>query len=506
MLIRGHKVHVDALEYRRDGLHTAESIAVERGFDHRIVVQRATLVDAAPLTLGGFPEGSSFPTPSILAPLLALALGDAFDALVRGLGIGRDGGHRRLQVFGHAEHTGDPVAGKALADRRAQLFVAMLRADVDTVRSIRDIEGWALREDQAMLRVLRCDPGAIDGEWGDVTAHAVAMFRREYRAGVFHRHRTDGPHDPGLADGDALDAATRDALIEAFVVACSPALDDSRLVPMAAVGCSELNPLGPTSSSLDRRLSILSHADLPAHHDRQPCRTGDVEACPIDARHGHLQCQWYRTHVRDPLPEQALHRHLDARWMLLPNGKILLSALTTVPDDGVVTFQIFRTAPVAGVEEIVDDVLVDALCEPKVALVRHGIAQLVWDPPADFSLDDVDAWLEPIPARAARGAIQRARVPVFLVEGGGARLVSGPPGDDLGRVMAEPNSRLDGAPIRAAIALDAFGRLLSVDLADGHVVSDRHALAADEPRVVGLRLSSAWLPSPAVEAAAKESR
>lgn len=467
----------------------------QMGRHYRLVVDPPT--PTASVTAGQFGANSSFPTPGILVPLLGISFADFF----ADLGLPRT--DPIYQVFGHAEPDGDQAANKALSDRRAKVFAALLVGDVDAVQAIADEEKWGLREQQVILRVLRCDPGAIDGEPGAVTSRAIEIFQAEYRDGVFHRHREgkDAPRNPGLAVNGAMDDATAHALIEAFVVATSPRIAAGRMHPTHPVaGCSEFNRLEVKGSRRDRRLAIVMHDELPDDHDPQPCKEGDHGACPVDGRDPVKRCSWYRSHVVDPEPTAVAHRHLDLRWLSLPNGKLLLSAVTTVPDDEEVTFQVFRTKPIAGIEELCDDALGEPLCEPKIGLVRGGIAQLVWEPPNGFSLFDLDAWSEPISVQRgadAWHATQRACIPVFRVEGGGRTAISPPPGDDVGRIASEPSSRLSEDPLQDVLVFDAFGAISVRTLdheATGRVDDGRHPLAPDELRVVGVRYATAFAP------------
>ncbi len=464
----------------------------QMGRHYRLVVQPPT--PSACVSAGQFGENSSFPIPGILLPLLGIAFGDFF----ADLGLPRT--QPIYQVFGHAEADGDEAANKALSDRRAKVFHALLLGDIDTVQAIADEETWGLREHQVILRVLRCDPGAIDGEAGAVTDHAVRVFQAEYRDGVFHRHceGEQTPRNPALEVSGKLDAATTKALIEALVVACSPRVSPGRMHPTHPfAGCSEFNHLQQTSSRRDRRLAIVMHDELPKDHDPQPCKQGDHGACPVDGRDPVKRCSWYRMHVIDPVPEAPLHRHFDLRWLDLPNGKLLLSALTSVPDDEEVTFQVFRTKPVTSADALDDESLGEALCEPKPALIRGGIAQLVWEPPPGFSLFGLDAWLVPIEATSAAsawGAEPRACLPVFRVAGGGHVAISPPPGDDVARVASEMSSRHNAEPLEDVMVLDAFGRIERHVLQDGRVNPGRHALAPDERRVLGVRYTLGYVP------------
>jgi hypothetical protein len=447
------------------------------------------------ITAAGFGIDSSFPTPAILVPLLGVAFAEAFaDFGLDWLGSTP----RTLQVFGHAESDGEIEHNKALSDRRAQVFAALLTGDVVTVQSIAKTEGWGTREYQAILRVLRCDPGAIDGELGALTTRAVRLFQAEYRDGVFHRHCAEdcAPRNPGLEPSGEIDPPTADALVEALVVATSPRLPPERLHPtLPTAGCSELNRRRDQPAPADRRLTIVAHDRLPVWDEPPPCRRGDHNACAVDGADPVVQCKWYRENIAEA-PEDLPHRHFDLRWLALPSGKLLLGALTTVPDGGEVTFDGFWSIPIAGLDDLSESTLGDPMFGPKIGLVRAGVAQLVWDPPPGLDLFDTDRWL--VASTSARPADlwanpQRARVPVFRVRGGGATAISPPPGDDVARLASEQATRGTDQPLHDVHALDAFGRIVGESLSNGRAGGPRHSLAPDETRVVAVRFAAGYL-------------
>ncbi len=349
-----------------------------------------------------------------------------------------------------------------------------------------------------MLRVLRCDPGMIDGTPGEVTTAAVQVFQEEYRDGVFHRHIEEvDPALPTLKVDGILGTQTRAALIEAYALACSPRVPPEQLHPShPIVGCTEFNQLEDpeTPPHMNRRVTLVTHDALPPFHDNAPCTMGDHNACPVTDT-GPLRCPWYRLHVEDADPNEVGQLHFDLRWLQLPNGKILLSALTTLDDDTPVSFEVFRSKPVAGPEEIDDNDLGDPLSEVLSGIVRLGVAQAVWDPPEGFELLDIDSWLVPVQHSTAYeiwSSPRKRRPPLFRVSGAGVSVTSPPPGDDFGRVISRyTKSQAKGA--RFVMGVDAFGNHHQHEIDENRPKLSYSALLADETRVVAVRFVDAHL-------------
>ncbi len=304
-------------------------------------------------------------------------------------------------------------------------MLACLTGDFASVQDLAGAEGWSLREHQIMLRTLKCDPGAIDGEPGKMSTQAITLFQHEYGCGTFHRQLPDlDPAESIPVDGN-LDEATKKALIEAYVLSTSPMLKPEQLHPThPTIGCSEFNLIDVEKAARNRRVALVVHAALPPHHDAAPCTKGDHGACPLDDRDPASRCLWYREHVREPRASEIQHRHFDLRWLPLPNGKLLLSALTTLPDGDSIRFQPFWTKPISSQDEIGPEALGEAVAEPMEGLIRGGVAQLVWAPPKDHDMlsprlhpDDQ----EPRSAAEVLQARPRVMVPVFSCEGGGVR-------------------------------------------------------------------------------------
>lgn len=482
------RVHIDTLEYTRDGLKSTEPIPLQVGEHNRVVLVRPERSRPSSAGMGGFAVDSSFPTPASLAVFLSLSLGDALVELFNGL-FGKDGqpDTRVFQLYGHADRTGDEAGNKALAEDRAEALRAILVRDIDAFVALGEREAWGLTEQQVMLRTLKCDPGPIDGEPGAMTELATTDFQTDYVAGVFHRHTDLEPRDPGLViDGD-LGAATNTALLEALVMGCSPGISPDALHPThPSVGCSEYNRISEDVPALNRRVTLLVHDQLPPYHEAAPCRQQDHGACPFDDR-DRSGCLWYREHVQDPVEAEFVHHHYDLRWLPLSNGGVLLSALTTLQDDDEVSFEVFRTGDVSGPEDVREENIDATLSGPLTGIVRKGVAQVVWmpaeggeDQEKPFDPFDIDDWYVPVDFEAAvadPGSVWRAgptlRPPVFEVRGGGASTLSKPPGQDPHRIRVESG---DGAPLDDtlhAVGIDIYGRLLDVPLQDGRSTSER---------------------------------
>ena len=479
------RIHIDELEYTRQGLRTRESIELVPGEHNRVVLVRPTPIRSVPLGYGGFGHDSAFPTPAILV----LALRVALEGLVELFGSKAAGIY---QFFGHTSSSGDDHRNKLLSDRRGAALCAFFVGDVGAVRDLAQQEGWGTREHQIMLRLLRCDPGPIDGEPGRLTDAAIEMFQREYNDGVFHRHLEDPTPPTSLAEDGAVSQATLDALLEAYVHATSPRLERERLHPThPVVGCSEFNRVDTERENHNRRISVVIYDELPPFHDRAPCSRGDEQACPIDEHDERVRCMWYREHVYDPPPAELVHRHVDLRWLELRNGKVLLSALTTLPDESEVTFQVFRTKPIERGIDISSTVLDGPLSEEIPGIVRGGVAQVIWDAPESFEL--YSTALEPIDLDdldAARQAPPRARVPTFRVRGGGVVALAPPPGREVGRIPREP-SAIDTASDVGFLATDGFGGLFQHSTQpEERSTDERHPLRDAEPRIVQARHST----------------
>jgi len=485
------RVHIDTLEYTRDGLRTKEPLNLQVGTHNRVVLVRPERARPSSAGMGGFAVDSCFPTPSALAVFLSISLGDALVDLFNAIfGGEKQPDNRVFQLYGHADITGDEAGNKTLSEKRAEAMRALLVRDVDAFIALGEDEQWDLSEQQVMLRTLQCDPGPIDGEQGDLTEAATRDFQADYVAGVFHSPSGVPLLQPNLAvDGD-LGPDTYKALLEALVLGCSPGIPPEQLHPThPTAGCTEYNRISEESNSANRRVTLVVHEQLPVHHDAAPCTVGDHSACPYDDRHL-SGCLWYREHIRDPLPAEFTHHHYDLRWLPLKNGGVLLSALTTLEDGDEVTFQVFRTGDVSGPEDVHEDNLGRALTERMQGIVRSGVAQLVWLPEEDehFDLFEPDDWYVPVEfatvarsPQASWNAGPTLRPPVFRVDGGGATALSHPPGQDPHRIRleSEDGQALD-TPMHA-IAVDVYGRVLDIPLAAGRSTITTHMREISTP-------------------------
>lgn len=448
------RVHIDTLKYTREGLATKEPIDLRVGEHNQVVLVRPERRKALALGSGSFAVGSVFPTPGVLSVSMIAAAQNKVNVL---LGLNPSS---IFQVYGHADTSGDEVGNKTLTDKRAQAVKAVLTADVDAFAQLADEEGWGLREHQVMLRSLKCDPGAIDGEPGDMTTAAVELFQHEYMGGVFHRHQAGREPAETLDVDGRLEGTTVAALLESYVLSTSAHLTEEQIHPThAAVGCSEFNLADLDNKSSNRRVSLVVHPTLPPHHDAAPCIEGDSEVCPIDGRHPRVGCLWYREHVIDPGPAELVHRHFDLRWLLLPNDRVLLSALTTLADGDEIVFQVFRTKPLGSSDLISEAVLGEPISDEISGLIRGSVAQLAWDDPIAPSLLEptVEPIEEGIDLHALLSLENRVRLPVFTVRGGGVRVISGPPGRELERLP--PEFHTEEAHRTGFAGVDWFGRV-----------------------------------------------
>ncbi|MBV1862521.1 MAG: OmpA family protein [Nannocystaceae bacterium] len=428
--------------------------------------------------MGGFEKDSCFPTPTALSIFLAIALEDGLVDLFKTIfGAEADPPDRVFQIYGHTDSTGDEGGNKGLSERRAEAMRAILVGDVDAFVTLGEAEQWGHVEQQVMLRTLQCDPGPIDGEPGPLMDRAVADFQADYVAGAFHAHVGPEPKQPGLLVDGELGPKTNRALLGALVGGCSPQIPPEQMHPThPAVGCSEFNQITEPSNALNRRVSLVVHEQLPAYYDAAPCREGDHAACPFDGR-ARSGCLWYREHVQDPVAQDFVHHHYDLRWLPLPNGGVLLSALTTLNEVDEVTFQVCRAGDVSGPEDIHEGNLASSISEPMLGLVRSGVAQVVWVPDVKeggFDPFDADAWYVHVDLEtAARDPAAvwrkgpRLRPPVFTVSGGGTKALSKPPGQDPHRIRVETD---EGDPFDAsltAVGVDVYGRVVRVPLEGG---------------------------------------
>lgn len=473
------RVHIDTLEYTSQGLKTREPLDLTVGQHNQIVLVRPDRRKPVALNAGTFRHNSCFPTPAVLSVCMVAAAQNLLN-LVLGFTTSSV-----FQVFGHAEPSGVRSHNKDLSDRRAAAFRAFLVADVDTIQDLAESETWALPEDQIMLRALKCDPGPIDGEAGDLTRSATFLFQHEYKDGIFHRHLPDHTQREDLEPSGDLDDVTRRALIEAYVLCTSAHVSPEHLHPThPAVGCSEFNLRDPEDPPSNRRVSLIAHPQLPPHHDAAPCTEGDHSSCPVDGRDPRSSCLWYREHVEELHPSQYEHRHFDLRWLQLANGGWLLSALTTLPDDARVSFQPFRTRPLAPDEPVDEAALGAPLDAALQGIVRGGVAQVVWIPEA--GQDSVHSRLTFEPDANPFTDQPKAVLCTFTCEGGGKTSVAPPPGRELIRLPNDADTDVVGSS--GFLAVDVYGRAYQHGATeDERPEAQGHPLRHDEPRIVAKR-------------------
>lgn len=437
------RVHIDTFEYTRIGLKTKEPINLQVGQHNRVVLVRPERVRPRSVAYAGFRKNSSFPTPAVLLLGLGVALDQVFDKFET------DSRDAFYQVYRHTDATGEEEPNKLLSERRARAVSALLTGDAGELSAIAAEESWSLEEQQSMLRLLRCDPGPIDGEEGVLTQAATRLFQREYTRGVFCRHIEES-HTNVLQEDGVLGPATSSALLEALIHACSPRLPQEALHPThPVVGCSEFNRIAH-SDAPNRRASLVVLPELGPHHANAPCTIGSVSECPLDDRDAKVQCLWYREHIWDDSDQHRADFHFDPRWKLLPNGRWLLSALTTCSDEQPVEFQVWRTGPARGPDDVHTGNLAESVSDVMLGVVRAGVAQVVWKPDQPAELDELQ------PHADGSGF----SVLVFTVKTDSATILSQPPGEDLSRIEA----RSDASPAAEAYGVfqDAFGRILLV--------------------------------------------
>ena len=374
-------VHLDTLEYTREGLKTRAPIDLATGRHNRVVLVRPKLARVPLTAQHGFALDRAFPLPATLALLWAYR---PATSPLPPLEVPR-GSKGTLQIFGHADATGDEIHNKTLSERRAAVVLALLQTDVDTMLGLAAEDGWTTWEYQVLLRVLGSDPGPTDGDPRGLTDRAVAHFADRYRAGHFHPQTS--PRIPDL-DVKAFDGPTIEALLDAFVHAHAPDLGGCTLHPLRpTVGCSEFNLLTPEGSR-NRRVSLLTALDDP-HPENAPCTDGDPAPCAVVGE-GTYGCMWYREHVR-PEPEQAAALY-DPRWLALADGSYVLSVLTNLPDEAPVTFDVFgHDAPMSTDSPSPD--VGSRVSDPLSASSVGGVASVHWTPPADLDLDPVHGLL-----------------------------------------------------------------------------------------------------------------
>lgn len=376
------RVHIDTLEYTRQGLRTRDRTPLTVGQHNRVVLVRPRRLPSVAASYAGFAPDLSFPGPAVLSALKHEHRAfDGVHTLAQRLQNGA-----KLQVFGHTDATGSESDNKTVSDRRAECVLALLTCDVDRVVNIARDEEWGLDVQQVMLRALGCDPGPIDGQTGDLTRAAVETFQQTYLDGAFYEEG-ESQRRPGLViDGD-LGPNTAAALVEAYVSRFSPRLPHGAFVQKApANGCAFHNPVIAPDCATNRRVSLVIHATPLAYPESTPCTSGEAMACPALDTGALQRCMWFYEHVFETPFEEAGHHHFLPSWLKLENGNYMLSVLTTVPDAEPVEFQVFAAKQPADGSALPDpSVHLYDIGPPVTSQPVHGVAQVVWEPPPDFA-------------------------------------------------------------------------------------------------------------------------
>lgn len=358
------RIHIDTLEYTRDGLRSRTPLSLDTGREHRVVLVRPDRVEAVGVEGVGFAEGSAFPLPGTLAAFWSSRPRRA--PFTHHAELAAAWGASHYQVYGHCDaNEGD---AKSLSERRAQVGAALLLRDVALFQSLAKEEEWGVAEAQSMLRTLACDPGPVDGKAERLTLDGLRLFTTRYNRGVFHRETGDRP--PELNEPTELSSEHEDALREAFVLVHGARLADRRLLETNPQhGCGAFNAPGPAEDTTpieatrSRRLTVLGHPRVPEFIGNAPCQVGDAAACAIvDTER--QRCMWFREHVQQPVVANV--SLFDGRWLWLGEDRYVLSALTTANDGEPVTFEVDD----AGADSVAPVVL--------EGVVRGGVASVVW--------------------------------------------------------------------------------------------------------------------------------
>ncbi len=357
-------VQMDTLRYTRAGLATRVPLDLRVGTHNNVVLVRPTRVRPVQAGHCGFARDSSFPLPGTLLGLWSSKpVGAAFS---HHTAIDPAWGGDCVQVYGHCSSPGEDDANKALADRRARIGAALLRTDFEAFVSVADEEGWGVDALQSMLRTLACDPGPVDGKAERLTNDAARLFADRYNRGVYHPNLV--PPDTQLSIEVVSLQDVRLALMEAFVLVQGCSLPSTQLhAEHPSHGCGAFNLIDSGRLAPNRRVSIVVHAERPAHSENAPCVSGDANACAVVDEHTQ-RCLWYREHIADAAsPSVTL---FDPRWLWLGDDRYVLSALTTADDEAAVQFQLLETDADSG----------DIRTEGEVlnGVVRGGVAAVVW--------------------------------------------------------------------------------------------------------------------------------
>ena len=357
-MTREIRVHIDTLEYTREGLRTRAPLPLQTGHHHKVVLVRPDRVPAVSVQGVGFAQGSAFPLPGTLCAFWSSRPRRA--PFTYHAGPESAWGASDYQIYGHCDN--DEANAKLLSERRARVGEALLLRDHERFHSLARDEHWGIAEAQSMLRYLACDPGPVDGKAERLTLDGLKQFTTRYNRGVYHRESDRTPSV--LAEPQDLSPDHQAALREAFVLVHGAGLFGARLVETnPSHGCAAFNAASSTPSATKRRLTILGYAQVPELIENAPCKTGDESSCAlVDERP--MRCMWFREHVRErPAAPVAV---FDPRWLWLGKDRYVLSALTSADDGEPVEFEVSDAGAPARQPTVLQGV------------VRGGVAAVVW--------------------------------------------------------------------------------------------------------------------------------
>jgi outer membrane protein OmpA-like peptidoglycan-associated protein len=448
---------------------SAVSVSLRTGALHRLVVQRPRPQPTRAFDGAVFALESAFPTPGVAAMLRHAA---ELVAEHRRNGSGP----LRLGLFGHCDPSGDEDYNKALSDRRAQAVYALMTSDLEMFEKVAKDDAWGTDAYQAMLRALGNNPGAIDGEIGDLTRAAIAGFREEYNLDLHHRRSGRARAWGDLPPGDELDDDTKRAIRDAYHAEQSIDIDPVCFYGPRTSGCSELNPIDAERPEKNRRVTLAVYGEGAPLPGEFPCKEGDVGACRKDDR-GAFRCRFYREHFVDPSPITTAFEIWDPEWLRTPTGKAHLSALTSLPDTNDVKIEIQICTQRSPMQEDGAGAMPESFGTSIAVLpglVRAGVVYGLWTPPNGYDPFDPKHWFR-IPGEDEPDPwLLPFRPPVFNVDASGHWLVGLTPGH------LAANTRVLGDAPQEAIALRSDGKLI--------LTMGRDAIMDDDspPRIIAL--------------------
>lgn len=429
-----------------------EGIKLDTSGPHRLVLRSQSeptfVIDGAV-----FAFDSSFPGPGVLR-----YLEHAQALLARHEGA-------RVMAFGHTDVRGTLSYNKGLSDRRAKAVLALLQRDAKGLDSIAQQEEWGVAQYQAMLRALGCNPGAIDGIDGPMTAEALRGFQSEYNANLYHQSPKPARLHADLVVDGKLGDKSKAALRDAYAASSPSTIPSARFNEPAFAGCSELNPVSEQDTD-NRRVTLSLIRPTGPKTEEFPCKEGQISACPVDREQG-LRCPFYRTHFGQS-GVAPVARFFDFQWLKEQGNAAHLSALTSLPDGAAVTFRVFRwkgpitdPMPSSQTHSALPEDLGSEL-DSIPGEIRGGVAFARWLPPPDFDPFAHSDWLvdhdlelaafdddESAAAVAGEDLLQApaSEPPVFLVETADSWAFSLPPRHNLDRLRLVEASEGSGLAV-----------------------------------------------------------